>query len=85
MQNALVKLVPFLLSSTIFLCRFPKYPKSPDEKLMYIVLKVIPISTLCLFVYSFIKHDKKSPYAKQIFLALVLSALGDIFICLDQG
>lgn len=72
------KLVPFFKSVAIF---FVLYPTNSATSLFYLIIKCLPIATLCLFI---ILHGMNTgfeySYSRRILFGLIFSMIGDAFL-----
>ncbi len=71
------KLLPFLVSSTVFLV---KYAGKPNIDTTYLVLKCLPLISLCIFVFLNDGVKQSKVYSRLILCGLAISALADVLI-----
>ena len=70
-NNVAFKLLPWIVSIVIY---FSSYPNSNSRNYIYVIVKLFPMLSLCLFVYLV---GGCSRYSKRILYGLVFSAIGD--------
>ena len=75
--SQLVKLVPFMASATLFLT---KYAHTSNKEAMFLLLKCLPLISLCVFVLANGALAKNNCYAKRILLGLFVSSIADFMI-----
>ncbi|RNA19917.1 lysoplasmalogenase TMEM86A [Brachionus plicatilis] len=77
-QASVIKITPFLVTSSLFLLKYPRYVQINN---IYVIFKCAPILSLIFFVFQNLKTSPRSDYSKRILTGLVLSGIADALIC----
>lgn len=76
--NVFKKLIPWFLSIAIY---FTLYTNSNNEDLTYVFVKLLPMISLCLFVFL---SGLSATYSKYVFYALIFSTIGDALLVFKE-
>ncbi len=70
------KLLPWFISISIY---FTIYPNSKNEDTTYLLIKLLPMLSLCLFIHLVggLNCENDRLYSRRIFYGLLFSTIGD--------